>query len=248
MKARVLASATHLLASMSVISIFLSFVYFIWYPGPLSELHGVIDAIKVVIGVDIVLGPLLTLIIFDIRKPRKELVRDLTVIVLIQISALAWGAYTTLKVRPVFVVLYNGTMNSIARNDVAGDVANSTVTVPGFWQRPRQAYIPTLDPKEAIQQVQDMLTKGVPDIKYQVARYLPIQDHKQAVLGQALDMTGFLEKRDNRSQFDAFLQRQGGTKDKYAFYPLKYGRFKSIVGVSRDNLELTGLLAPVTAK
>lgn len=245
MKARVLASVTHLLASLAVISVFLLVVYFIWYPGPLSELHGVIDAIKVVIGVDIVLGPLITLIIFNTRKQRKELVRDISVIVLVQISALAWGAYTTFMVRPVFVVFYYDAFHSVVRNDIASDTKGGDMAIPGFWQRPKQVYIPRLKGKKAVQHANDLLSKGVPPIKFQVSRYLPIEEHKQAVLEEAMDMTRYLEKEENRVRLDAFLQSHGGTKDNYSLYPLEYGPFRSIVGVNRENLALTGLLTKV---
>jgi hypothetical protein len=244
LKTRIVASATHLLASAVVVSLFLALLYFVWYPGPLSELHKVIDAVKVLIGVDIVLGPLMTMIIFNVSKPRKELVRDLSIIVLVQVAALAWGAHTTYKVRPVFVVLHTDTMFSVARDDLTSE-AMDDVSIPTFWQRPREVYVPKLEAKEAVQHVQDMLTKGIPDIQYQVARYLPVAEHKEAVLEAAMDMTPFLEKAENKQHLAKFLQCYGGTKESYAFYPLEYGPFRSIVGVDRESLGLTGLLTPV---
>jgi hypothetical protein len=203
------------------------------------------DAVKILIGVDIVLGPLMTLIIFNVRKPRKELVRDLSVIVLVQIAALSWGIHTTYKVRPVFVVLHADTMYSVARNDITSESGDGDIAMPTFWQRPRQAYIPDLDPKEAVQHVTDMLTKGLPDIQNQMSRYLPVAEHKEEVLKDAMDMTAFLEKAENKLHLAAFIQCHGGTRDSYAFYPLEYGPFRAIVGVDREDLSLTGLLTPV---
>jgi hypothetical protein len=245
LKTRILASATHLLASVVVVSLFLVVLYLIWYPGPLSELHGVIDAVMVLIGVDIVLGPLMTMIIFNVRKPRKELIRDLSVIVLVQIAALSWGIHTTYKVRPVFVVLYADTMYSVARNDITSESGDGDIAMPAFWQRPRQAYIPDLGEKEAVQHVTDMLTKGLPDIQNQMSRYLPVAEHKDAVLKDAMDMTAFLEKAENKLHLATFIQCHGGARDSYAFYPLEYGPFRAIVGVDREDLSLTGLLTPV---
>jgi hypothetical protein len=245
LKTRILASATHLLASIVVVSLFLLLLYLVWYPGPLSELHGVMDAVKILIGVDIVLGPLMTLIIFNVSKPRKELVRDLSVIVLVQIAALAWGIHTTYKVRPVFVVLHLDTMYSVARNEIPSEAEEGAVAMPNPWQRPRQVYVPDLEPKEAVQHVTDMLTKGLPDIQYQMFRYLPMAEHKEAVLKDAMDITPLLEKAENKLHMAAFVQRHGGTKDSYAFYPLEYGPFRAIVGINRETLCMKGLLTPV---
>jgi len=48
------------------------------------------------------LGPLLTLAVFDPKK--KELKRDLSIILLIQLSALFYGIYTVSVARPAYIV------------------------------------------------------------------------------------------------------------------------------------------------
>jgi hypothetical protein len=204
------------------------------------------EAIQIVIGVDIILGPLLTLVIFDSRKTRKVLARDLSFIVLVQIVALMWGAYKTHEARPVFVVFHSDAIYSIARNDVPAKPKTGEVAIPGFWQLPKQVYIPKLSGEEAVKHVLNIFTKDGKEIQYQQDRYLPVKSHKNDILKMAMDMNSYLEKKKNKSQVDAFIQRRGGSYDKYAFYPLEYGPFKSIVGVDRENLELIELLSPVS--
>ncbi len=80
-----------------------------------------------------------------------------------------------------------------------------------------------------------------------MARYLPVAEHKDAVLKEAMDMTEFLETAENKLRLAVFLQRHGGTNDMYAFYPLAYGPFSVIVGIDRENLCLIGLLTPVNS-
>jgi len=55
-----------------------------------------------VLIVDVCLGPLLTLAVFDPKK--KELKRDLSIILLIQLSALFYGIYTVSVARPAYIV------------------------------------------------------------------------------------------------------------------------------------------------
>lgn len=54
----------------------------------------------IVMTVDIVMGPLVTFAVFDIRKPSKELRKDLTIIVMLQVLALGGGLYTVFMARP----------------------------------------------------------------------------------------------------------------------------------------------------
>ena len=58
--------------------------------------------IYLIAGVDIFLGPLLTLAIFDSKK--KLIKFDLACIALIQIVAMSYGLYVMLQARPIFTV------------------------------------------------------------------------------------------------------------------------------------------------
>lgn len=245
MKTRVLASGVHLLASAAVMLVFLSIVYLIWYPAPLYKLHGTFDVIKLAVGVDLVLGPLLTLIVFDIRKPRRELVRDLSIIVLVQLSALAWGVHVTLKVRPEFVVMHLDTLYSITRDDLSDNPGSANVDMPSFWQKPRYVYTLPLDEKQATRHVINMITKGAPDIMYQPDKYINLMDHKQEALTRAMDINAYLNDDQHKHYMDAFIHRHGGKPADYAFYSLEYGQYKTIVALDRTDLSVVGLLTPV---
>jgi hypothetical protein len=229
--------------------VFLSFVYLIWYPAPLYKLHGTFDVVKLAVAVDLILGPLLTMIVFDIKKPRKELVRDLSIIVLIQLAALAWGVHMTLKVRPVFLVMHLDTLYSVTRDDINSSTQSQKidmpVDMPGFWQKPRYIYTRPLDGEQAAKHVMEMITKGTPDVMYQTDKYLDMREHRDEVLAEAMDMSAYLQEEQHRKYMDEFIDRYGGTPDDYAFYPLEYGLYKTIVGIDRNSLSATGLLVPV---
>jgi hypothetical protein len=79
-------------------------IVFFWYQGALYAAAGGWQGLRIVIGVDLVLGPLLTLIVYNINKPRKVLFRDLTVIALIQLSCLTAGVYIVFQERPIAVI------------------------------------------------------------------------------------------------------------------------------------------------
>ena len=79
-------------------------VLFVWYPGILKEVdESWKQALIMIAGVDLVLGPLLTLIVFNPIK--KSLKMDLSVIAVAQIAALIAGTYTVHQARPVALIV-----------------------------------------------------------------------------------------------------------------------------------------------
>jgi hypothetical protein len=77
-------------------------VFAVWYPYPYREISGGRELFLMVVTVDVILGPLLTLAVFNMSKnPIKTLRLDLTVIGLFQLAALVYGLWTVFVVRPV---------------------------------------------------------------------------------------------------------------------------------------------------
>lgn len=102
--AAVPAAAIHFLLSCAVAALAALLVWGVWFPFPYAELSGGRELFLLVVGVDIVCGPLLTLVVFNRSKPRTELVRDLGFISLIQMAALLYGLTTVYQVRPLYLV------------------------------------------------------------------------------------------------------------------------------------------------
>jgi hypothetical protein len=77
----------------------------LWYPGMYFKLMGGGGLLFIMSGVDVCLGPLLTLCVFKAGK--KSLKFDLTVIGLFQLAALSYGLYVMFEARPAFTVFTN---------------------------------------------------------------------------------------------------------------------------------------------
>lgn len=101
---RLYASTIHLCASCAVAVLSALVVFGIWYPYPYSEISGGRELFLIVISVDVILGPLITLAVFNRAKPRAELVRDLATVAFIQLTALGYGLWTVFVARPVHMV------------------------------------------------------------------------------------------------------------------------------------------------
>lgn len=103
-KDRLRASGIHLSISLVVAALAALLVFGIWYPYPYREISGGRELFLIVVAVDVILGPLITLAVFNRSKPRAELRRDLAMVGLIQLLALGYGLWTVAVARPVHLV------------------------------------------------------------------------------------------------------------------------------------------------
>ena len=103
-KARLQAAGIHLLISLFVAALAALLVFGLWYPYPYRDLSGGRVLFFMVIGIDVVLGPLITLLIFNSKKTRRHLAADLSVVAALQLAALCYGLWTAFEARPVHMV------------------------------------------------------------------------------------------------------------------------------------------------
>ena len=112
------AALVHLAASAFTVTIVAAVLFGFWYPGPFRHLSGGVTLFLILAGVDIVLGPLLTAIVFSPTKSRRALVIDLSVIVVLQACALGYGAWTMAAARPVWLAFEVDLFRVVAAIDV----------------------------------------------------------------------------------------------------------------------------------
>jgi hypothetical protein len=162
-KAAAIAACIHFCFSLVVAAICAAVVFGLWYPYPYRELSGGLTLFILIVSVDVVCGPLLTAVIFNPVKPRKELVRDLSLVAVIQLAALVYGVYTLAQARPVYMVFEVDRFNVISAIDVDEAVL---AKAPKQWSTlplwgPR--VIGSREPKDGDERVKsiDMSLQGV---------------------------------------------------------------------------------------
>ena len=104
LRRRARAAAVHLLISAAVATVAAGLVFGVWFPGIYRLVAGGRDLFLLVTSVDVVLGPLLTFAVFNLKKGWPHLRRDLAVIGMIQFAALVYGLLTVYDARPVAMV------------------------------------------------------------------------------------------------------------------------------------------------
>lgn len=134
MRKRLRAAGIHFILSLIVAGLASILVFGVWYPYPYSEISGGRELYTVLICVDVVLGPLLTLAIFNTSKIAKELRRDMVVVVLLQLAGLGYGLWTVFVARPVHLVFEIDRFRVVHAIDVPADRLRSTA--PGIAALP----------------------------------------------------------------------------------------------------------------
>ncbi len=123
---RVWAAGIHLLLSLLVAGVAAVLVFAIWYPYPYREIAGGRELFLLIVTVDVVLGPAITFAIFDRRKPMPVLRRDLAVVGLMQLAALAYGVWTMSLARPVQLVFEFDRFRVVHAVDVPEELLGKT--------------------------------------------------------------------------------------------------------------------------
>lgn len=98
------ASAIHLSISVVLAAVIGALLYFVWFPSPYFAAAGANGLILLLMGVDVCIGPLLTLLVVNRKKAAKLLRLDLTVIGVLQAIAFVYGLHVIIGARPVFIV------------------------------------------------------------------------------------------------------------------------------------------------
>jgi hypothetical protein len=124
LKTKLKAVGIHLCLSLIVFFILAYQIFYVWYPLPYFFVDGGWQGIRIVAAVDLVLGPLITFLIFDLSKSRREITFDLLTIATIQIGALMYGVMTTYDQRPVAIVVIDEFVISVIESDYGSQLGS----------------------------------------------------------------------------------------------------------------------------
>lgn len=121
-KERLRASGIHFGISLCIAALAAALVFGLWYPYPYREISGGRELFFLLAAVDVIMGPLITLAIFNRSKSRPELLMDFTVVGLLQLAALGYGLWTVFSARPVHLVFEYSRMSVVHAIEVDADL------------------------------------------------------------------------------------------------------------------------------
>lgn len=220
MPARVKAFLLHAALSAVIAVCVLLLVFGLWYPAPLHTAVGVTHIFLLLLAVDLILGPLLTLLVY--KPGKKTLVLDLSIIVLLQISALGYGVWTVAEGRPAWLVYNVGRVDLIRSLDI--DSRNLDRAQPEYrspsWLGPRwvSAVLPSDNAERSELMFEAVL--GGSDLPHHPSFYRPLADARADMQSRSrplAELQGFnLSERvqavtEQWPEADAWLPLMAGT-------------------------------------
>lgn len=224
---RIRLFAGHLGFSALLLGIVLGAFYAGWYYWPNWYLMGAGTVVGLMVLVDVGLGPLATFIVSNPAKPARQLRRDIAVIVLLQLAALAYGSYTLWLKRPLFYVFSEGGVEIVpAAAFESQDVEEARIAgidlLPGATRLPTWVWAPLpSDTAEAHAIISQVLTTGK-DIVSVPKYFQPIEKAKPLIF-KHLQPLGVLRGKYGFSEqdYDMALARLGRTHNELGYLPVQ---------------------------
>jgi len=110
------ASGIHFSLSLLIGLTAFCLLYFVYYPQPYFEPAGASKLVMLLLSVDVILGPLLTLVVF--KSGKRGMRFDLAVIAGLQACALIYGLSIMWRARPIFVIAVVDRLELVYAGDI----------------------------------------------------------------------------------------------------------------------------------
>ena len=245
MPSRVRAALVHLTLCATIAALVFLPLYFYWYPDVLFESAGGRDLFRLIVSVDVTLGPLITLIVF--KPGKKGLLFDLAVIGILQVSALCYGVYVLFESRPVYIAYVVDRFEIVRANGFPeGELEKGHSG--GYdrlsWTGPKLVGVrlPT-DPDESFNL--GISGMGGVDAQYYPRYYVPYDKVRGEVRAKAQPIA-VLRKRNPQGnpQIDQVIAALGRGEASLRFVPMRAGKADLTVFVdpgSGDILKIASL-------
>jgi hypothetical protein len=214
MKFRLKALGLHLLASASALSLILGSLYLGWYRWPGWYLADVLHVVLVMAGVDVVVGPLLTFVIAKAGKPRRELARDISIIVAVQLFALIYGTVSLWSGRPLYYAYSETVLQMVQAYDIDSEQAalglsKNPQLAPHWYSVPRWIWAPLPTDSDSRQKIISAAITGGDDVISMPQYFKPWEQGLptlRAVLKKIDDVAYFMG-RDKKKLKERMLAR-----------------------------------------
>jgi hypothetical protein len=232
------AALIHFSFCVGVALVVLSLVYLGWYQGVLSETQKIGPVLLIVLGVDVVLGPLLTFIVY--KRGKKSLKFDLCVIALVQLFFLAYGLNAVYRGRPTYIVFVLDRFEVVKQIDWPdGAEKDASVHAKAHLLKPTivGANLPT-DPKERSDLVLSSASGGA-DVSALPKYYVSYDEVKAQVIAQAKPLADLKQFNPTQhEQINQIARDVNVAAEDLRFLPLKGSHKDAAVIIKRSNAEL----------
>lgn len=223
LKQRLRASLVHLGISTLVACGAAALIFLLWYPSPLAEAQGVSKIVLILIGVDVAIGPLITLIIFD--RAKKSLPFDLAVIACLQLAALLYGLHSIFIARPAIIAFNIDRFDVVTALDVDRESLEKARAEgkPGLpWGHPRLVVARRPEDAKERQALMFSAVFGGPDLAQMAQWYEPYAEARDVALPRVRPLSELrkINALDD-VQWKALVAGLGRPEEQLGYFPMQ---------------------------
>lgn len=180
------ALSLHFLVTAGMAAIAAAVIFLVWFPDPFQALMGGTKLFVLISVIDLVLGPLSSLVVYNSKKSRRALIFDYTLIGIVQLAAFVYGVMSIAHARPVYVAFVKDRFEVTLAADI--DDKDLLAAKDPYRTRPKfgPKLIGTQSPADSKQR-SDLLFSSLEgkDIHMFPQFFVPYEAVKEQVKGQA---------------------------------------------------------------
>lgn len=235
-------AAIHLLISLLVALASAGVVFGLLYPPPWRQMLVVTDIYVLILIVDVVCGPAMTLILASPEKSRRERWLDFSCIGLLQALALAYGMHSVWIARPVVLGFERDRLVLVTANEI--DHAQLAEAPPGlqrlaWWGVTSVSTRVPRNNAEFFESTSLGLAGVSPAMR--PGWWLPYADGVDEVRGRARTLDDlFAARARDRGTLMAAARRTGLAQDQLRWLPLTSSRTMDWVALLDNDMKLVG--------
>ncbi|MEJ2564968.1 MAG: hypothetical protein P8164_12390 [Gammaproteobacteria bacterium] len=224
---KVKAALIHFSISVVIFCSIIAVTILFWYPPPYFFADGGWQMIRLAAGVDVVLGPLLTFVVFKTGKPSLKL--DLSIIGIMQVSVLIWGVMLMYQQRPLYVTFALTQFLTVTEGQLAQGEHPEADLKQAAHGTPEMVYVKLPDdPKKKLALLEAGM-QGKHPFYTHPDLYKPLAKNIFTVLDAGLDINKLTDNHPKyQAKLDAFLKKHGGGVKDYAYLPLRC-RYRGLI-------------------
>lgn len=220
-----LATAIHFLVTLALAAVAAALIFFVWFPDPFETMIGGTELFMLVVGCDLALGPLISLVIYNSRKTRRELVIDYTVVGAVQIAAMIYGILILSGTRPVYVAFDTDRIEIVTARDIS-DAELAAAKNPLYRSLPLTGprYVAVVVSPTEVQEALFQALDGNPELG-RPRFYVPYESQLETIRAKSKTLAD-LEKSHPESKLlmDAELARIGIPASRVRWLPVHHFR------------------------
>jgi hypothetical protein len=226
-KSRFYAFTIHILLSAVIFCAVFYVLVMLWYPDIFFTTDGGLKGLQLIALVDVVVGPVLTLILY--RQGKKGLKLDMAIIGVLQVSFLIYGIWVLYSHRPAALVFYKDTFYSmgVEKYKSQENGLKKITSVAGSF--PGYVAVNLPDDWDEIRELRRRATAKGEALFAQVNYYAPFKYHQKEIVKYAREVGGFLkESPQEKIIMDKWLAKHDKRMEDFIYIPV-VSRFKNSI-------------------